>query len=454
MVSYVVILLLLITCLMILKYKNNPQICLSLFLIGSTCFNNDLSLGPLHTTFLFELVLLICFLQNFTKYQKHNYFSFPFNGTLILFIVSILLVGLFDDRHTFSSSFINPFKYFVNTFSTLICAYCIGYDSKKNVEFKKTLVLLLIVEFAFGLFEMVFKFSPISIITAMVTGDHSTMILNLESNYGRFRIGSIQNMSFNYGYVSAIFGLVLLHYVSLSPKVNAKIVVFALITGAGGVIMSGSRSALLACVLSYFFLFVTCFNPGKILKIGLFSIPVILVVLSYTGDVFNDFFDSFIDGVTTGGKNSVGSSSSMRYDQWMAVLRYFSKAPIFGNGINYFVEVLGWGTDSYINTDLWGLEGLHYSVLLEQGIVGGIAHICLFGSIIIYFLSHRKKDSKEAYFGLSLMILFLSWAFLTGALGAWPFTMMFVALAIVNIKKKVHEKNDKTKRISNSYTGL
>ena len=34
------------------------------------------------------------------------------------------------------------------------------------------------------------------------------------------------------------------------------------------------------------------------------------------------------------------------------------------------------------------------------------------------------------------MILFLSWAFLTGALGAWPFTMMFVALAIVNIKKE------------------
>ena len=450
----IISLLLLFLALFIIKQRNNGQKCLSIFIIGCTCFNNDLSLGPLHTTFLFELVLLAVFLMNFSTYSRTAFFSFPFKKAFKLFVIAILLVGIFDSRQTFSASVVNPFKYFVSTFSTLLCAYCIGYNSKQPINLMKLIIILLVIEFSFGVLELILKFSPVSILTAMVTGNENTLVLNLESNYGRFRIGSIQNMSFNYGYVSAIFGLVLLHYVSLSQKVNAKIVAFALITGAGGVIMSGSRSALLACVLSYFFLFVTCFNPGKILKIGLFAIPVILVVLSYTGGVFNDFFDSFIDGVTTGGKNSVGSSSTMRYDQWMAVLRYFSKAPIFGNGINYFVEVLGWGTDSYINTDLWGLEGLHYSVLLEQGIVGAIAHICLFGSIIIYFLSHRKKASKEAYFGLSLMILFLSWAFLTGALGAWPFTMMFVALAIVNIKKKVHEKNDKTKRISNSYTGL
>lgn len=441
----IISLILLLLTVYIIKDKEK---CLYVFLVGITLFNNKFSLGPLHTQLLFTIAITVTFFSEYGIIKKNKFYNFPFKRVFLWFCVSLLLIGIFDIRHTISSTIVNPTKYLFQTFILFIVVYCVSYKNKKNTNLKGTILVLLAIDFAFGLFEVVTSYNPIKELTASISSDEVYELLT--DNYGRYRISSLHDSPFNYGFYSSIFGLILLYYAKITKRNSAYLMIFAFVAGFGGAVMSSSRSAMMACALSYVLFVGTGYKFGRIIKLLLLIIPVSLILINISGGMFDELFLSLYDGLTTGGKNSVGSSSDMRMIQWLAVMKYFSDAPIFGNGIFFFTQVLGWGTDKLttMGSDLYGLEGLHYSVLLEQGIVGAVAHILMFTAIIRFLLKNRMLYPDESYLGLSIMTLFLIWALLTGALGAWYPTMFFLGIIISNIQKRKYEA------IGNRYTSL
>jgi len=440
---YIISFILFLLSIYIIKDKEK---CLYLFLMGLTLFNNKFALGPLHTNLLFTIALTIAFLSCFGTFKKKEFFKFPFKTVFLLFCVSILLVGVFDSRHTISSTIVNPTKYIFQTFTLLFVAYCLSFKKRIQVNAKMLIVVLLSIEFGFGIFEVVTSYNPIKELTASLSPDEEYQLLT--DNWGRYRVSSLQDSPFNYGFYSSIFGLMLLYYAKISKRNSASIMALAFVAGFGGSILSGSRSAILSCALSYMLYVLASYKIGKVIKSLLLIIPITLILINLSNGMFDELFQSLYDGITTGGKKSVGSTSEMRMIQMAAVLKYFSEAPIFGNGIFFFTQVLGWGTGklTVADTDLYGLEGLHYSILLEQGIVGVVAHIVMFGAIIKFLWRHRTLCHDEAYLGLSIMCLFLTWALLTGAQGAWYPTMFFLGIIISSVQKKKYEA------ISNSNT--
>jgi hypothetical protein len=245
---------------------------------------------------------------------------------------------------------------------------------------------------------------------------------------------SVYDMSFNFGYVSSVFCLFFLYIYSSSKETKYLIVSFF---GIIGCFLCGSRTALFSCLISITFFVFYVFQFKRIFKLIIVSIPFIILLLIKI-PLFADLVTATIEGIR-GGNDFVGSSLEMRFTQYKAAVSLFKNAPIFGNGLYYFVEVLGWDALNRqyggVFADLQGLESYFFNLILEQGIFGVLLAILFFTSIVYYFTIKKKSDYKLSHFGLSLVLLFLIFTILTGELGAWWYTMPFIGMIISQLTK-------------------
>ena len=125
--------------------------------------------------------------------------------------------------------------------------------------------------------------------------------------------------------------------------------------------------------------------------------------------------------------------------QYRAVATLFKKSPIVGNGLFYFVEVLGWDAQNRpyggIFDQIQGLESYLFNLMIEQGVFGIILAILLSPHYFIIMLK-TKTDNQLASLGLSYVVLFLAFSMATGELGSWWYTMPFIGKIIAQLNYK------------------
>ena len=86
------------------------------------------------------------------------------------------------------------------------------------------------------------------------------------------------------------------------------------------------------------------------------------------------------------------------------------------------------GQQYSLDPELLGLEGVHLKYLLERGILGYAMYLIFYLLLISYIWRHRKSNREEAAGAMCLLVLYLSFAHMTGELKSVPPTLLTLGM--------------------------
>lgn len=185
------------------------------------------------------------------------------------------------------------------------------------------------------------------------------------------------------------------------------------------------------------------------------SIVILFAVLYQYVPFVQNAADSVLDLLSTGGEETEGSTVELKEDQLETSLFFFYLHPWFGNGFNYFGEVISQRFDTG-QIGLAGMEGYGYKLLIEEGIFMIIAVAMLFVCLIIFFIK-RLIVRQYAAMGVAWIASFLFFILGTGTYGGiFTIGMLFIGMLLryVQMEQPIAywPWQKKTKELVNSRT--
>ncbi len=356
------------------------------------------------------------------------------SGTIFLFFM-LLLITLFD-KNGDAAKFFKMLDLFIKNFLVMFLTYYY-VRSEKDVKYIYKVILWFLFAFClYGLSNFFTKTNEYYNFFVNVFNGNNLANLYMASTE-RFRISSFAWHPIYYGFILAIFLLltVYLIYQKNSDRGNKafNIVLFFLL--AINLLLTNSRTPLLAFLLGYGIYFLFTGSLKYKIKIVLFSgflVSLILFFLPNTVKIFTDSVNTF----TSHGAELKGSSIEMRLVQLNASLKQFNKSPITGNGIGYIKEGLGFSGDPTLSTsdsDFAGFESYFFKLLIEQGLCGMVGNAVLFINLFAFFYHYaRQKVSNEVgILSIAMLITFLAFIFGTGDMGSF---ILFMSVMGINMR--------------------
>lgn len=245
----------------------------------------------------------------------------------------------------------------------------------------------------------------------------------------RFRVQSMFNYAFDYGYMCVAILLLHLHgwYRNLESKTEF---IIAIACCSFGILTCGCRTIWMSAALSIACYYLWTFQLRRNVIYGFFA--MILMIVSYNTipaveEKVNSVTDVFVEDSET-----EGSSIQMRMSQYMYVAIKIEGQEWLGLGKGYwkykYVE------DPESIRDLLGVESVILQTLLERGIVGLALWVAFYTIIFLYFWRNRKRMRKLTGLGASILTLFLFFSLGTGELGSVYPTMLLLGFVIKSIE--------------------
>lgn len=257
----------------------------------------------------------------------------------------------------------------------------------------------------------------------------------LYSDRDRFRVQAMHFNPFNYGYIC--IALMLFFYYLKREKSVSRIVFFiAVVCCLFGIVFCGCRTLIVCTALGLFCIYVMTHSLKK--TMWMMALLFILLYLAYLYvPAINEKMDTMVLSVfdTKMRADVSGSSIAMRTYQLMAVLAHIRGNFYLGLGYNFFNIDIGWdeGDVVSVNEDLEGLEGIYLNLLLERGIVGLFIYLFFMFLLMRKFFLYRKSDVNGSTFCLSLCVVYMAFAIITGELSA-----AFITFLLLGIGMKIH----------------
>lgn len=246
---------------------------------------------------------------------------------------------------------------------------------------------------------------------------------------GRLRIASLYYNSHVAGFAISVMALILLFQDTVKNKQPFKDPVIYLLVLS--LFFTGSRSSLLdflvGCLLLYIPTFMESKHKVRFLFVSIILIGIICFIIG--GYVMSSFSDAFKEG----GGDTGGSSWEMRQQQLYYSLWLYHKSPIFGNGINYFWEVIK-AKGGYLSSMLLGAESYVFILLIDRGLIEIILNILYFGSTYLSFLRYKEQ---QKFLGLAILTAFLVNSISEGNEYKWVFVLPFIGMMF----KDIHIRN-------------
>jgi len=245
----------------------------------------------------------------------------------------------------------------------------------------------------------------------------------------RFRVQSMFNYAFDYGYMCVAILLLHLHgwYRNLESK---REFIIAIACCSFGILTCGCRTVWMSAALSIACYYLWTFQLRRNVIYGFFA--MILMIISYNTipaveEKVNSVTDVFVEDSET-----EGSSIQMRMSQYMFVAIKIEGQEWLGLGKGYweykYVE------DPESIRDLLGVESVILQTLLERGFVGLALWVAFYTIIFLYFWRNRKRMRKLTGLGASILTLFLFFSLGTGELGSVYPTMLLLGFVIKSIE--------------------
>jgi hypothetical protein len=387
-------------------------------------------------TFILFILLFVTFI-NFKWFS--NFKSFPFKITLLFVLIAYLLIGLFDSRLNFFYSIYKPILLFFRFFSIL---FVVGFyvNNYKDIKYIYNKLLLFFSLFTiYGISNYITKRNEFYDFIVAGYGGRNFANDNMLAGIERFRVSSFSWHAIYYGFLLSMI-LMLIIFIFTAVKINKvqKVRYFILfILLIINLFLTNSRSPIFAALLSISIYIL--FSFGTLAKVKIFLIATITFGISYFyfPYVSNLITESTI-GISTGSaKYENASSVSLRETQFAQSILIFNKNPIFGNGIDYITENLGYSSDENkrkSDTNFFGFESYVYKLIIEQGIVGIVANLVLLISLFNWHLKLFSKvnflKQKIIIFNIACLVGFIVFIVATGDLGIFLFFMSFFSLNI------------------------
>lgn len=381
---------------------------------------------------LFCLAVLVSAFLRFKSFAP-SLRRMPCIWVLLLVLVSFLLTAIMDQRLGAKESLWKAVMAFVDTFLMIAVGYFSLYNNRQLRSLNSVLIILSIVLSIYGILSGIIGRDYYGQFFGRVFGAESyfTPLRSLH----RTRLTSFLFDPHLYGFFSStLFTTVLL--LNKNRLLSRPIVLVTLLLLFSGVFFSGSRSSMIAMLVALT-IYVVLKGDLKLFVRYTFIVVVAIsaaLAIPATREKINSVTEIF---TTSDGGKTGGSNRNMRERQLEISLYLFHQNPVWGNGFNYFNEVLKPDQDIIYKQGLLGAESYLFILLIEGGMVQIVCIGIFFLYLLAYFLSNLRRHSDYALWGITILIQFLFVAFITGASCRWQFALPFVGLAmraIVNSK--------------------
>mgnify|MGYP000211105584 CR=1 FL=1 len=376
---------------------------------------------------------------------KHNEFktefrNYPFKTITIILCILSFCISFADTRLNFTSQIQRGFTNILELSSLFIGYSCIK-EIKDFTSIYKKLYNYLVIICIFGIFTWIIKGNPYYDFITSIFSSEGIGIWSEVQDRG-YRVCSTFSNPIVYGFILSLYTLIFWELKEIKLQKISLIIGLLFILN---ILFSNSRTNLVSFVIAICIYFILKFGLSK--KLFIYGITIIsLIALSYNFiEPIKNIFDSVIDIFLTGGKNTSGSTVELKEQQQKFAYLFFLQSPWWGNGYNYFNEVIQMGKINFYNGELAGLEGYGYRLLVEQGIFMIIANIIYILQITKYLLKRINVPLSKV--SLAIFIAFVFFIMVAGTYGGvMYYTFIILGMNIKFIKlfkyKYIsHEKN-------------
>ena len=373
-----------------------------------------------------------------------------FKDMIKSFRIKELVLALLVFAVLFFLTYINSPHYWgsINQFVTLLFRDCIttyfilvvGFYSLKNENTFRPLLrvafISLVILTVFGLINYITKESEM---LNWMTGHavrRNMEVGGLFSEEDRFRTQSLFIQPFDYGYMCII--LMLVHIYGFTRGLVRKQQLYAAILMAlFGIVACGCRTVLF-CFMFGALAYAIFYLRGNRVPIYVGSALLILMGFYHFSPFFREKTNFVLSVFSTDKTEYGGSTMEMRAVQFARVLYYMEDHYWTGRGYDYFWIDLQFseGQKYALDPELLGLEGVHLSYLLERGIIGYALYLLFYILLLSYLYRHRKSNREEAAAALALLVVYLTFAHMTGELKSLPPTLLLLGMFLRMIQNE------------------
>lgn len=318
------------------------------------------------------------------------------------------------------------FKYF-----TLAYAFWAVKDEKSLKTILQVSLYCLIALTFFGVLNYITKSADfVNAVTEGRTSMYGDLALgDAYTENVRFRVQSMFQYAFDYGYICAAILLLHLHgwYQHLESKTEFIIVIACC---SFGILTCGCRIVWVCAIFSLICYSMWAFQLSRNVLYGIFA--MMLMILSYltipaVEEKVNQVTDIFAEN-----RETEGSSIELRMSQYGYVLIHIEGNEWLGLGKGYWEHTYVKDRESI--RGLYGVESVILQTLLERGIIGLFLWAAFYTVIFLYFWRNRKKRKKLTGLGVSILSLYLFFSIGTGELGSVYPTMLLLGFVIKAIE--------------------
>lgn len=420
------ILILLMVMLLIIFSKGLKR--LSLLMAGIFFLNDTIGIQPFNS---YTLLLTASFFSLlYHKELKIIWRRFPFKTVFIALLIIHILVVQFDNRNFPPLTYVSRvFNNYVPRFLSLFVGYAVISSMDIWKRSAKPMSVIFSIMCIYGFITFALQNNPYDDILHMAFGNELGIWHDVQSR--GYRVFSTLSKPNVYGLVMFFAATYFYLQRNMLSKTLYAFITLMLILNA---FLSNSRTGLVAGALMIaLYVLIEYKFSYKVLGYSI-GILILLVILYDNIPFIKPVADSVIDVFTTGGESAGGSTTDLKDEQLAASLYYFFKHPYFGNGFNYFQEVIGVRYDTY-EIGLAGLEGYGYKLLVEEGAFMIIAVAWLFVSMVVFFFRNRVRECSSM--GIAWIISFLFFMLLTGSYGGiYTIGMLLIGMLLKYVQEE------------------
>lgn len=386
---------------------------------------------PLHkANFLLQMAFLLSEWRDLPRHVKRLRYTPCLWIPLLIVSLSALLAALTSPYTSIKETIEYEllFKYFAIAYAF----WAVKNEKSLKPILQVSLYCLIVLTF-FGLLNYIDKYAIfVNAVTEGRTTRYGDVALgDVYTESDRFRVQSMFQYGFDYGYICAAILLLHLHgwYRHLE---NKRDFIIAIACCSIGILICGCRTVWVSAALAIACYYMWVFQLNRNVMYGI--IAMMLMVISYhtipaVEEKVNQVTDIFAENSETS-----GSSFQLRMSQYMTVAIHIEGHEWLGQGKGYWEHI--YTEDQESVRGLYGVESVILQTLLERGIIGLFLWAAFYTAIFLYFWRNRKRRKKLTGLGVSILSLYLFYSIGTGELGSVYPTMLLLGISMKMIESK------------------
>ena len=416
-------------------FKVSREYKVAILLLSTICLDavvlNFVPFGGSH------YILSHCFILSEIPYIRQHIKTLKKTIIYPLLLIAIIaaIVLLINSPH-YNNNLTNTLRLFITELTGKYFAICYAFISIRSMDNMKPVLKVsyygLLILTAFGVLNFVTGRAWF----IDTIGAHMTVAENWQdlggkfTNSERFRVQAMFFNPFNYGYICILL-LLLQLWGYVKKLVSKQHFYISVVCSIFGVLFCGCRTNILCCAIGIVVFVYYAYSMKQWIRYAIVGFFLCIIAYS-TVPIIQEKVDQTLTAFDANSQTS-GSSIDMRLLQYTAVLYHIRDHELFGRGLGFFNIDMGWGEAqmaSLVDKDLYGLEGVVMSYLLERGIIGLLLYLAFYATILYFLYRHRVIDKQTSAFGLSLVFAYLAFANMTGELNSVFPTLLLIGCCI------------------------